>query len=62
MLRASWGDEPMEITEKNKEKFKSNDTTQKGTVKELAKFELVQRKKEGNEEGFEELSDYWVKF
>ena len=39
----------------------------KGRVKEdalelLANFELEQRKKEGDEEGFEKLSNYWLKF
>ena len=58
MLWASWGDEPLEIAEKEEEKEKIKYKTQEEKVEELAKFELEQRKKEGDQEGFEELSNY----
>ena len=61
MFRVSWGNEPLEITEKEEEKEKRKDKTQEETVKELAKCELEQRKKKGDEEVFEELSNYWQK-
>ena len=31
-------------------------------VKALVEMELIQRKKEGNLEGYEEGSEYWLKF
>ena len=31
-------------------------------VEELAKMELSQREKEGDDEGFEQKSDHWLKF
>ena len=31
-------------------------------VEQLAKFEITQRKNEGDEEGHEGLSNYWLRF
>ena len=32
------------------------------TTEEMAKMEIKQREKEGDEEGLEQLSNYWLKF
>ena len=62
MLKASWGDEPLKITGKYEKKEKVEDKKQEEAVDELAKFELEQREKEGDEAVLKELSKYWLKF
>ena len=51
-----------------KEKAKSQEDKEKDqkeidkVVEEMALFEIKQRKKDGDEEGYEELSNYWLQF
>ena len=73
MLKASWGEESLvkegKDTEKELVKFEQEWKREIAeiaeidkAVEELTKLEIKQREKEGDEDGLEELSNYWLKF
>ena len=69
MLKGFWGDEPfVELKEATVHKQETEDQKKRDqdmiddVVEELAKMELSQREKKGDDEGFEQLSEHWLKF
>ena len=50
------------MDEDEKAKIEEDQMVIDEAVKALVEMELIQRKKEGNLEGYEEGSEYWLKF
>ena len=50
------------MNEEGKAKIEEDQMVIDEAVKALVEMELIQRKKEGDLEGYEEGSEYWLKF